>query len=336
MQAGITSLWSLLEVARAADGGSGDCDGTVEQVVAWVRQRGGVELALESGALLLDGEAVVGGVDTFAAVHGLRAFLGGYGARLVRFAGDLTPAAALVWARAIAGGDVPTAWPDGVLVELLREPGAADEPVARVDRGERAGPQADSRLRAVFLQHSLIAGLPTLVGVRPGVAKAIVEGVVDRLLRLPHGLEPLMLLQQDDALLRRSTAVAVFAARFAHHAGWPADQLAELGVAGLLHDIGALLDGDAPGPAGFRWLLERGDDDCWLRSALVARRWREAGDGFDVAADLRGAVGLVRLAVAASDASDPSACRRRLMAAADGGSVPLELLAAAQQAIGCA
>lgn len=333
MQAGIVSLWSLLEVARA---GTGARAGAADQVAAWLQSRGGIELTIEHGALLLDGEVVMGGADSFAAVQGLRTLLRGLGVRAIALPAGLAPEVLRVWAHDLAEGRPPAAWPAGVRGELERAASSDFEPVACVDRRDRAGCDADSRLRAVFLQHSLIAGLPALVGVAPGAAKAIVEGIVDRLLRLPHGLEPLTLLQQDDGLLRRSTAVAVLATRFAHHAGWPPEQLAELGVAGLLHDIGVVVDSEAPGPAGFRWLLERGDDDCWLRSALVARRWREGGDSLGEASDLRGAVGLVRLAVAASAAADLAGCLRQLSAAAEGGAVPPELLAAAQDAIACA
>lgn len=108
-----------------------------------------------------------------------------------------------------------------------------------------------------------------------------------------------MLLQHDEALLRRSTAVAVLTVVFARRVGWPAELLADLGAAGLLHDLGSILDPALPGRASFHWLLERGDEDFWLRSALVARRWR---DGSAASADQAGplsVIAIVRMAAAA-------------------------------------
>src|SRR5690606_1582927 len=121
----------------------------------------------------------------------------------------------------------------------------------------------DSRLRSVFLQHRLIAGLPSIAGVSAATAKLVIQGVVDRLLQVPGGLEPLMLLQQDEALLRRSTAVAVLSVVFARRVGWPVEKLADLGAAGLLHDLGAIIDPKSPGSASFHWLLLRGNEDFW-------------------------------------------------------------------------
>jgi hypothetical protein len=175
-------------------------------------------------------------------------------------------------------------------------------------RGERASVEADSHLRSVFLQHRLIASLPRLPGVARPVAKLVVEQVVERLLALPGGMEPLMLLERDPARLADGIAVAVLTVLLARAAGWPVEQLADLGVAALLADLGSLLDDEAPERAAFRWLLERGSEDLWLRCALVARH---AGPVDGAGASARSADGgsavLVRVA------------RSALAAARDGG-----------------
>jgi hypothetical protein len=147
-----------------------------------------------------------------------------------------------------------------------------DDPLAPPGRGARVTPDDDSRLRSVFLQHRLIAYVRGACGVPLPTAKFAVEIVVERLLAVPGGLEPLMLLQRDEPALARATAVAVLAVVFAREAGWPVASLADVGAAALLADLGAVLgDDDDPGRAAFHWLLDRGTDDFWLRCALVAR-----------------------------------------------------------------
>ncbi|MBL8752310.1 MAG: hypothetical protein JNK15_03335 [Planctomycetes bacterium] len=145
------------------------------------------------------------------------------------------------------------------------------EPIAALPPTPRVAADADSRLRSVFLQHQLVAGLPRLPGVAPTLAKFVVGQIVDRLLDVPGGLEPLMLLQRDPALLARSTAVAVYAVLFARAAGWPDERLADHGAAAMLHGLGRVLDDGAAARAGFAWLAARGCSDFWLRAALVAR-----------------------------------------------------------------
>lgn len=137
---------------------------------------------------------------------------------------------------------------------------------------------SDSRLQAVFLQHRLVAGLPPLRGVTPATAKFVLGQIVDRLLAVPGGLEPLMLLERDQRRLAGATSMAVLAVVLAHAAGWPSGHLPDLGAAALLAEIGPVLDERAPAAAAFRWLLDRGSDDFWLRCALVARHALSPGD----------------------------------------------------------
>lgn len=136
----------------------------------------------------------------------------------------------------------------------------------------------DSRLQAVFLQHRLVAALPPLRGVAPSSAKFAIGRIVDRLLAVPGGLEPLMLLERDPRRLAAATSLAVLVVMLAHGAGWPSGALSDLGAAALLAEIGPVLDEQAPAPAAFRWLLDRGNDDFWLRCALVARHAFAGGE----------------------------------------------------------
>lgn len=173
--------------------------------------------------------------------------------------------------------------------------------MARPSSAPRALPDADSRLRSVFLQHRLIAGMAAVPAVHRTLAKFAIEQIVDRLLAVPGGLEPLMLLQRDEALLARSTAVSVLAVVLARHAGWPEDRLADLGAAALLRDLGLAIDPSMPGRAGFQWLLQQGHDDFWLRCAMVARHAR--GDAGTIG-DAEGACAVVGLAAAIAELSE--------------------------------
>jgi hypothetical protein len=183
-----------------------------------------------------------------------------------------------------------------------------DEPIAPPGRSEHAAPQADSRLRSVFLQHRLIATVGPLPGVPLRTTKMIVEQIVERLLALPGGLEPLMLLQRDERALARGVAAAVVAVVVARAAGWPVASLADLGGAALLAELGEVL-GDDTGRAAFHWLLERGSEDFWLRCALVARHVRREAAA-PVAASTEpglGTLAVVRLARAMLDQRPPPA-----------------------------
>lgn len=298
MQLGVVSLWSLLEACRA---GSQDeqreaADAAEEAVRDHIRERS-LTIELRDSVLVIDDFPAVSGVDTFAATHGLLGFLREAGVERVRFSRGVDADGLRVWATHVITGRAPETWPDGVEVRLRCEPGAVG--VVRPQAPARVAVEApDSRLQSVFLQHRLIAGLPKIEGVDASVAKLVIQGVVDRLLQVDGGLEPLMLLQDDEALLQRSTAVAVWTVVIARRAGWPLEQLADLGSAGLLHDLGSVLDEQAPGAAAFRWLLDRGDDDFWLRSALCARRWRDGEQAHAAPAGPLAVVAIVRLAVA--------------------------------------
>ena len=204
------------------------------------------------------------------------------------------------------------------------EPGPGTPP-RWPDRGE------DGSLRAVFVQHRLIAGLPPLPGLDPVAKQAVVAAIVDRLLAVPGGLEPLMLLQRDAALLQRSTVVAVLAVVLARRIGWPDEQLADVGAAALLHDLGAVLAPDRPAAAAFAWLLDRPADDFWLRCALVARSWREDHGALATAGRGYGLPALVRMAVECASLMEhagPGSLAAALAGTSVAGAFPLELISA--------
>ncbi|MFN3244467.1 MAG: hypothetical protein ACE37K_23375 [Planctomycetota bacterium] len=327
MQLGVVSLWSLLEACRAgSEEEQREAAATAAMVVQDHVGERSLTLELRDSVLVIDDFPAVSGVDTFAATHGLLGFLRDAGVQWVRFARDVDADALRAWAAHVVVGDAPTAWPAGVEVRLRCEPTSTD--LVRPQAPRAAIDVPDSRLRSVFLQHRLIAGLPRIAGVDAATAKLVIQGVVDRLLQVEGGLEPLMLLQEDESVLQRSTAVAVLTVVIARCAGWPLEQLADVGAAGLLHDLGSVLDERAPGTAAFRWLLDCGDDDFWLRSALCARRWR---DGEQAMADPAGPlaiIAIVRLAVAAHGGGAAA-----IDAVGERGDVPPALVAIARQAI---
>lgn len=199
------------------------------------------------------------------------------------------------------------------------------EQIAPVRRQTRAHADADSRLRSVFLLHQLIAGLPRIPGVSPPTGKFVVEQIVERLLGVPDGLEPLMLLQRDAALLSRSTVTAVIAVVLARAGGWPEDSLSDLGAAALLSELGSVLDDSAPGVAGFTWLLEQGSADFWLRAAMIARLARDPCADGEV---MPGAVAVVRTAIALTGLADtrPADLRGTLARSHAGTGVPAPVL----------
>lgn len=324
MQLGVVSLWSLLEACREGS------DDELAQAAAASAEAlaAGATLTLLDSVLLVDDRPAVNGVDSFAAAHGLIAFLSEACIARVEFAPGVSSDDLVRWAGHVVALDAPQLWPAGVRGTSRRE-NVDSGRSAPVERASIAAAQPDSRLRSVFLQHRLIAGLPAIDGVDPATAKLVVQQVVDRLMSIPGGLEPLMLLQQDEALLQRSTAVAVLTVLFARRCGWPAERLADLGAAGLLHDLGAILDPEEPGPAAFRWLLERGADDFWLRSALVARRWRDGTRAVQGQAGTLAIVSLVRLAVARGSGRDAD----ELVAQ---GAASAEMLELARGALACA
>lgn len=336
MQACVVTLWALIAACR--NGEAAERSAAAEAAAAAVQTHLGLygSLCLPVVAAVLAVDTAGFGVDGVAAAHGLAATWRAAGVAEVQPLPGVAADDLLGWALAMvdagSGRPVVLRGLPFVRVVLVERPADLEGPPHTLARGQAAG--AGSALRSFYVQHRLINGLPTLPGVAPATAKAVVQMVVDRLLAVPGGLEPLTLLQQDGGLLQSGIRVAVLAVLTARAAGWPDETLADVGVAGLLHDVGALLDEADPGPAAFSWLLERGAGDLWLRCALVARRWRfdhgaldEVGNsGLAVAALVRVAASIEAELRAANGGSVDLAARLDALALA--GAFPAELVAA--------
>jgi hypothetical protein len=337
----LVALWSLLSVSHGGEETErlAVAADAVRVLGEHVAVFGEVRLAVVAGVLATD--VADFGTGAVAAAHGLAATWRAAAVAEVRPKRDVTPAQLAAWAvamvQAATSPSVRASLPGlpGVAVVLLE---LADDPVEPLRRLQRASEPrgVDSALRSVYVQHRLITGLPTLPGVAPATAKAVVQMVVERLLSLPGGLEPLMLLQQNGALLQTGIRVAVLTVLTARAAGWPDERLAALGAAALLHDLGSILDELRPGPSSFAWLLEHGTDDLWLGCALVARTWRQDHGALDEAG--RGglaAAALVRLAatIEAELRRDGRVCQDRIEAAARAGAFPAELVAVVPDAV---
>lgn len=303
----VGALWSLIGAARDHDGRHVEAAANLA-AGAFAAARGDdsyVMLHEQDGAIHVNGRRLALGVDVFAAAHGLASLLHGRGIGEVLFDASVDAAALVAWARCWSAEPALPVDPEAELVRsgaggvhASRRPEDAGAPAGlRRRSGRREAP--DSRLRSVFLLHHLVASVPAGGLLPPTPAKVVVEAVAERLLGIDGGLDPLLLLQRDDALLRRSLHVAVVAAAVARAAGFDESRLADIGAAALLHDVGAVIDPAQPAASGFRWLLARGGDDFWLRCAIVARTWREEHGAAVERLDPGSAVpALVRLAVA--------------------------------------
>lgn len=344
----VAALWALIGASRAADHKPQEAAAQA----AWQAIRdalGGetyVMLHEKEGAIYVNGRQLQLGIDVFSAALGMATLLRSRGVGEVLFDAGVDQASLLAWARCWTEGDEGPADPEqqldreGVLGIHASRRLADAEPTMPLRRRSAKPDAEDSRLRSVFLQHHLIAAIPAVGLVPPMLAKVVVEAVVDRLLGISGGLEPLMLLQKDDALLRRSLHVSVLVVVLARAAGWGEEWLADLGAAALLHDLGMILDPAQPATAGFQWLVERGCEDFWLRSAVVARTWREdhGGTAAEVAVGSVAAAALVRAAVQLerglrSGVSDLVEIVRQLQASAETGAFPGEFVAVADHAL---
>ncbi len=331
LQGGVAALWALAGAARRGDAPL--MQAAADVVVALLAAPTAELVLRDEGdrgiGLAVNGRPLSFGAGTFAAAHGLVELLRAHGVHELTFAPGIGAADLGAWAMAWARGGIG----EGALPATVQATARGAGEPAR----SQAGTGAESRLGAVFVQHRLMTHVDPCSPVPPAIAKAVLQSIVDRLLAVPGGLEPLMLLQQDPELLGRSTNVAVLAVLFARVAGWPDAALPDLGVAALLHDVGARIDVDQPAQSGALWLLERGGDDLWLRAAIVARRWRATGDLAEAAAEPLPAVALVRVAERveqARRAGDTDLLRRSLAAAVTAGEVPTEFAELALAALG--
>ncbi|MCA8952204.1 MAG: hypothetical protein KDE27_22025 [Planctomycetes bacterium] len=338
----VTALWTLIGSLRADDE-AGVGPAAAEALAAIGAARGDDAYLLlheVDGALHVNGHMLPMSIDSFAAASALTALFRERGVGEVLFDDSVDATALLDWARAQADGSLDEVFA-GVAggIQTVRREVLADEAAVRLLRGDAAEEAPDSRLRSMFLQHHLILAFGTSTWVPPHQAKLAIGAVVDRMLGVEGGMEPLMLLQRDAELLYRSLHVAVLSVVFARAFGWPEDGLADLGSAALLHDIGHVLDPEAPGSAALLWLLDRGADDFWLRSAVVARSWRRdhgrrladlGPDDSFVAAIVRLAAAVERLTGSAPAVDE---VERGLRSASDNGVLPIEMVEAAVLAL---
>jgi hypothetical protein len=343
----VAALWSLIGAARS--GAAERIEDAAQRAAALVGtasgDAAGIELEGVDGALRVNGTLIEDEVASVAA-NGLCALLRSIDLAMVRLDRDVEAASLASWAAGCVAAEREGASHPAVRLQMPPTSGvhcvgkARDgEPVRLLRRGEVIAEQTDSRLRSVFLQHQLMAGMGHDFPLPPAFGKVVVQAVVDRLLALPGGLDPLMLLQQDGQRLRAAMEVATLSVLIARVAGWPDDSLADLGVAALLHDVGSVVDPSSPDQAGFAWLVGRGVQDVWLRCALVARGWREPHGASVAECDTLGSgtAAVVGLAVAARQALAGGATLRELPRHLAGlgemGAFPRELVGAAAEAL---
>ncbi|MCA8978348.1 MAG: hypothetical protein KDC98_26705 [Planctomycetes bacterium] len=335
----VRALWTLVEVLR--DGSEAQVEAALARALEAVnvaRGRDNYLLLHEvDGALHLSGRRMPIGVDMFLPAQGLVSLLREHDIGEVLFDQSVDHEAIRQWARGwgnaapAAAVDPASHGADAVV--------AADPPV-RPQTAASGAAGADSQLRSTFLQHQLIAAFTSGCVIPPHIGKVTLAAVVDRLLMLDGGTEPLTLLHRGESLLQRSLHVAVFGVVFARALGWPEGQLADFGSAALLHDIGCVIDPARPAIAAFRWLLERGRDRFWLQAALVARTWRDDhGSRFaDLGPESNMAAAIVRVAteveraVAAGSTIDGIA--GELAAAGERGAFPREMAGIAAATVG--
>ncbi|MCR9245359.1 MAG: hypothetical protein NXI31_10025 [bacterium] len=347
----VTALWALIGSLRPPR--RADAEEILEEALRALHAARGSEsfiLLHEIGsALHVNGRMLPMSVDVFAAAKGIATLLREQRVGEVMFDATVDGPALAAWAEAMASsapesGSKPAGSAAAVSVNSgfgeLSDSSAGITVSLRDDvtvglslaAGERADDAPDSRLRSMFLQHHLIVAFGTSSWVPPHQAKVAIAAVVDRMLGLPGGMEPLMVLQREPELLYRSLHVAVLVVVMGRVVGFPEERLADLGAAALLHDIGQALDAEDPVRAGLVWLIERGGDDFWLNSAIVAGSWRrehgcslaELGPGDSLQA------ALVRLAAAIErlTGSSPELDRVEtgLRRAAEQGVLPRELV----------
>lgn len=279
-------LWQLLrtaeEPAALADDLTTAADRAAAALAAAMRGESHLVLQQRSGALVVNGVRLRLHVDEFAAHEGLADRLRRHGVGELLFEAGMQAGALLTlvgcYAGSVAGSDEdPEAILQrhgvvGVHASRLEDPAASTASWCARKHGAEPSDQG-SRLRAVFLHHTLVAAHGTAGIVPRHRVHLVLQAVADRLLREPAGLEPLLVLQQDPAGLETAVHVCVLATLIGRAAGCPDGLLAETAVAALCHDVGRLLapTASAPGATGCRWLLQRGRSGLWLRCGLVAR-----------------------------------------------------------------
>jgi len=329
----VTALWSLIESLRDDDARhvAAACD---RALVAFHAARGGDPYLLlheAAGALYVSGHLLPMDVGLFRPAQELVALFRTHGISEVMFDESVEVETLEAWARGWGDSESLRATDrefDGIHAGQRSDGGGEPEPASQRTVVEDV---PDSRLRSTFMQYQLIAAFTERSVISPHLGRVTLGAVVDRMLGMAGGIEPLTLLQRDEALLHRSLHVAVFAVMVGRVVGWPEDLLADLGGAALLHDIGQVLDAEQPARSGFAWLIGRGSGPFWLRCAIIARTWRQdhGGELVDLGPDTSLGAVIVRLAVdlerAVTAGEQPDAIAQRLLGAAGAGQYPVAM-----------
>lgn len=130
----------------------------------------------------------------------------------------------------------------GGLDGLLRQRGCVGAHVAHAGAAEPVFDEqlpapaiaAPSQLGAVFTMQRFAAALGP-IGPLSGVrARAVLQNVLHRLLRLPGGLEPLGRMQRDPVANAEAVRACVLAVRTAEELGWDDERSTQAGIAALL------------------------------------------------------------------------------------------------------
>jgi hypothetical protein len=271
----IAALWALTGALAADEEGqpSGCCAAALAAITTALGSDQFVLLHEQEGALHVNGRQLRLHMGVFPAAHGLAQLFRQAGIRELLLEPGMDAAELLERLRPLVASKMAPAMGMRPLRGAVAAV-AADSPAA-LAAGRATRSAVATGLPSMFLQHQLMAAIPRDWLLPPHACKLVLQAVVERLLQSRAGLEALELLQRDPQRLAAGLRVASLCVVFLRVAGWPAQQLAELGVAALLADLPAP-EGAAGDPAGaFLWLLGRGQDDLWLRSALVAQAWQE-------------------------------------------------------------
>jgi len=297
----IGALWSLTGAVAAGDAKELAWRSEAA-MVAIAAARGGDSFILlheQDGALHVNGRQLRLAMGVFPAAHGLVQAFRRAGVRELLLDQGLESAGLLDLVRSLVAGDPVGAGAPGSQFQTEGAAGLpADLDLPPVPRASRSA--VATGLPSMFLQHQLMAAIPRDWLLSPHASKSVLQAVGDRLLQTSAGLEALELLQRDPERLAAGLRAALLCVVFLRAAGWPAESLAEHGVVALLADLPVPDQGAGPESSAFFWLLRRGSEDLWLRSALVAQAWRtvEADTLHELGLGCDGVAAFVRFAAA--------------------------------------
>lgn len=308
----VGALWALLG-AVAADDRQQVSQRAVTALAAIAAARGADSFVLlheQDGALHVNGRQLRLAMGVYPAAKGLTQALRCAGLRELLLDQVLDEAGLLDLVRPLLGiGSAVAAAPALPVMAVDVEAAGHGMPLGPRKRHAAVA----TGLPLLLLQHQLMAAIPRDWVLPPPACKAVLQAIVERLLQAEHGLQALERLQCDPEGLAVRLRAALLCVAFLRVAGWPAESLAEHGVAALLADLPVPSQGPAAEYSAFLWLLDRGEEDLWLRSALVAQSWRgvEAGTLHELGLGCDGIAAFLQFATAVDAAlvqlADPAA-----------------------------